>query len=525
MPQQEFLFVNPSNRSKGGHKISATGRAFVIQKARTSNPWSTKSKKLTLDRLDGDHGSLVSSLQQSFTAYAGDETGRRDAAAQVPSYAIRAREQTVPNLSMILGELPAKTSGSNRHECRRPSKCPQCRIPLKCGPCLCVVTSKRAAVCGPSRQLGSGLDPFQNHTATTSFPPRITLCTNDIQNALEVQDYWITASSSHAGFLHSILCLAALKLSLIHQHQSEAMADRFMHHRLQAMAAIQRALSHNDDLNNKHTALSDESIATVFNLVCTEEILALHASRTNPTHMTNKPARLLLQPDPAQRRAHLAGWNRMLALRGGVTRLQSGLQSFVMRWAYVALSCMLMSLYNQPHMYRLPPSSSSSSSSFATTRFLPACRSLPRRGLETTYNYPSASPFLHLGSRMASACRREGMHHELATKILTAECLLQDGRAWLRSGGAAYKWTAHDMQNIFSLALGELVRWNFEHEALISGAENLVAMGLFIFLFLAGTASEEGEGEGYVEGCWGGYVGCVVVDDGGEGVCGFFGGY
>ncbi|KAK3693123.1 hypothetical protein B0T22DRAFT_373786 [Podospora appendiculata] len=261
------------------------------------------------------------------------------------------------------------------------------------------------------------------------------------------------------------------------------MADRFMHHRLLAIAAIQRALSSHNDSSAPHTALSDESIATVFNLVCTEEILALHASRA-PTRPDNNSVRLLLQPDPAQRRAHLAGWNRMLALRGGLARLNGGLQSFVMRWAYVALSCMLMSLYNLPHMYRVSPGSTSNETSFATTRFLPACRSLPRRGLELTYDYPSSSPFLHLGSRMASACRREGMHRDLAAKILTAECLLQDGRAWLRSRGAAYRWSAHDMQNIFSLALGELVRWNFEHEAVVSAAENLVAMALFIFLFL-----------------------------------------
>ena len=42
----EFLFVNPGNKSRAGHKISASGRAFVIRKARAANPWSTKSSKL-----------------------------------------------------------------------------------------------------------------------------------------------------------------------------------------------------------------------------------------------------------------------------------------------------------------------------------------------------------------------------------------------------------------------------------------------------------------------------------------------
>jgi len=42
--QQEFLFVNTGNPSKGEHKISTTGRAFVIRKARASHGWSTKSK-------------------------------------------------------------------------------------------------------------------------------------------------------------------------------------------------------------------------------------------------------------------------------------------------------------------------------------------------------------------------------------------------------------------------------------------------------------------------------------------------
>lgn len=41
---KEFLFVNSGNKSSAGHKISTTGRAFVIRKARAAQPWSTKSK-------------------------------------------------------------------------------------------------------------------------------------------------------------------------------------------------------------------------------------------------------------------------------------------------------------------------------------------------------------------------------------------------------------------------------------------------------------------------------------------------
>jgi len=57
--QQEFLFVNPGNKTRGGHKISTSARAFVIRKARAAQPWSTKSVNArgASDALSGDQES------------------------------------------------------------------------------------------------------------------------------------------------------------------------------------------------------------------------------------------------------------------------------------------------------------------------------------------------------------------------------------------------------------------------------------------------------------------------------------
>ena len=51
--QQEFLFVNPDNKTRGGHKISTKARAFVIRNARAAQPWSTKSTTRGTKRRQG----------------------------------------------------------------------------------------------------------------------------------------------------------------------------------------------------------------------------------------------------------------------------------------------------------------------------------------------------------------------------------------------------------------------------------------------------------------------------------------
>ncbi|KAK0738184.1 hypothetical protein B0T18DRAFT_394520 [Schizothecium vesticola] len=87
--------------------------------------------------------------------------------------------------------------------------------------------------------------------------------------------------------------------------------ERFIHHRVEAIAAIKRNLQ--DPVN----AVSDENITTVYNLPCIEENLYIHY----PDTLASQPLWNHLQPSPAQRQTHMAGLKRILILRGGIGRI------------------------------------------------------------------------------------------------------------------------------------------------------------------------------------------------------------
>lgn len=336
--------------------------------------------------------------------------------------------------------------------------------------------------------------PFADHIADNCLSPRIALLDSGSQS-LEVHQYWKRMSLEHPGFMHGMLCIAAVKLALVQPTQAPELVERFMYHRIQAMAAIRRNLA------DPKLVLSDESLACVFNMVCTEEILALEASQG----LASNPAWALLSPDDSQREAHVVGWRRMLALRGGVQALSTALQSFVFRWGFSALSNVLISMYSLPHMYRCsqlaprgtPPQSKSELShggasetqvvgkgDFAVTRFLPACRSLPQNVLARFHRYPETSPFAGVPSRMAEACAKFGMRPGLVSTIFTVHCMIRDGMAWLQ-GSKKYAWDEYQLQNMFATGMGELVRWIYEHESVLTAAESVTALTVFAFLLLS----------------------------------------
>src|SRR5207247_755090 len=119
------------------------------------------------------------------------------------------------------------------------------------------------------------------------------------------------------------------------------MLKRFMHHRIKAIAAI------HDELADPARAVSDENIATVFNLLCLEENLYMHA----PAALAYQPLWQHLQPSSEQRQAHMAGLKHILALRGGVGRIGNsrGLQSFIIRWVCTSLGCRI--IFSLPQSY------------------------------------------------------------------------------------------------------------------------------------------------------------------------------
>ncbi|KAK3381075.1 hypothetical protein B0H63DRAFT_196116 [Podospora didyma] len=482
-PPQEFVFVNSGSTSTGGHKISTTGRAFVIRKARAAQPWSTMRKKNPK----------------------GPSTMTKDAEVRPPS--ANSNERASGTLGQpAAGQQPVWQHVSSTEEVSSPGKEIQRRPRPKRNPsrtlwggATCSRCQSKSCSCTPGVQawmasqpdslLDGRFDPFSTLSValsprdanllgyfTNTICPRLTPVTTSTQ-AAEVQKYWVTISFAHPGFMHAALCLAALQLAVAEPHQSPFLLERFMHHRVQAISSIQH------DLDDSKRALSDENIATVFHMLCIEENLYLHASDA----LASDPVWRHLQPDSAQREAHMAGLKRMLALRGGVARLgeMRGLQCFLIRWVCTSLGCRLV--FSLPPTYR-PEDRMEQEAARISEQTFAASHLLPQGLLSRLYNYPESSPFYHEGSRMADACRGVGMHPELLRHILTIDCLLKDATAWFNCRDG-YTWDALDIQNLFSIVLGELVRWNLENESSLSATENVTAMCLFIFIFFVGNGA------------------------------------
>ena len=130
---------------------------------------------------------------------------------------------------------------------------------------------------------------------------------------------WFGTAMSNSGFMHSLLCTAALHQYIIGRGSIETV----IHHRTQAIAAINFAISNPDP----NVGISDANIGAVFNLFCVEESLLV------PWIQQERSA----EEEPNQRQIHLEGLRRMVHLRGGLMALRSNriLQAFIL-W-YVTL--------------------------------------------------------------------------------------------------------------------------------------------------------------------------------------------
>ncbi len=89
-------------------------------------------------------------------------------------------------------------------------------------------------------------------------------------------------------------------------------------HRSKAISAVQA------NLLGMNTAVSDENIAAVFNLLCVEVNIHLPASSVLSGSQ--------IRPDRAQRLVHMNGLRCMIRMRGGLHGLSRGLQSFLLRF-------------------------------------------------------------------------------------------------------------------------------------------------------------------------------------------------
>jgi hypothetical protein len=125
---------------------------------------------------------------------------------------------------------------------------------------------------------------------------------------------WFGTAMNNSGFMHSLLCTAALHLFIVGRGSIETI----LYHKAQAIAAINSAISDPDAT----LGISDANIGAVFNLLCVEESLLLPFFQQDGSG----------EEHPNQREIHLNGLRRMVQLRGGLKAINSNriLQAFIL---------------------------------------------------------------------------------------------------------------------------------------------------------------------------------------------------
>jgi hypothetical protein len=145
----------------------------------------------------------------------------------------------------------------------------------------------------------------------------------DIRNKSDLmRSHWFGTALNNSGFMHSLLGTVAL-----HKwYCGRGSVETIFHHRAQAIAAVNSAIS-NPDVN---VGISDANIGAVFNLLTIEETLA------SPYFDRHRPA----DEQPNQRGMHLDGLRKMVQLRGGLMAISSNriLQAFIL-WCVCSLAC------------------------------------------------------------------------------------------------------------------------------------------------------------------------------------------
>ncbi|KAK1828063.1 hypothetical protein QBC39DRAFT_162517 [Podospora conica] len=494
-PQQEFLFVNPGNKTRGGHKISTKARAFVIRNARAAQPWSTKSAA---------HGPVRRRQESQAVGDSRFDEQPQDGQAETSSVLARkpARVSTRPNriargratrsgssAAVAVAVAPCltaqQTGGPAAAALSRPLQC-NSRSPRTGHSTIWIDSSAAVDLWTQSHIFGrfnafsslavpvSGPDATLLEYFNNAIAPRLTPQTKSD----EVERYWMSTSFSHSAFLHSLLCLSSLQMAVDGPNRCNFLVlERFMHHRGEAIAAI------NSNLADPVRSISDENIAAVFNLLCIEENLYMHA----PGALAHQPMWEHLEPNAEKRQTHMTGLKQMLAMRGGVGHIGKarGLQSFILRWVCTAVACRI--IFTLPQSYE-PGLSCDPDQEQASQRAFAASHLLPHNLLSDLYDYPAASRSWGTTCEMADSCFRHGMHAELATHFRVIDCILKDLKAWT-ADPTWYGWDALDMQNILSIAIGELTRWFLVNEADLSPFDHVMAMTLFIFIFIVGLGA------------------------------------
>ncbi|CAI6278484.1 unnamed protein product [Periconia digitata] len=303
--QQEFLFVDTA-KAKSSRQGRRNARSFVMQKARRERPWSTSK-----------HGTKQRRSPETTSPTTGGTRTPDLSHTPITSTPSPPLASTHPEYSSY--------PDANSLLVVKQELCQDCQI-LTCqfGQQLCPRCLLLQAQTSPQDLDNSLFDPFDSssvdmngqtsvlieHFVTQMAPAAIAIDVRGKSDLMRIA--WFGTAMGHRGFMHSLLCTAAL-----HQYFCGIGSfETILYHRMMAVTAINSALSSLDF----EEGISDANIGAVFNLLTIEESLK-HIERN---HREDG------QTD--QRRVHYDGLRRMIQLRGGLLAIGSNriLQAFIL---------------------------------------------------------------------------------------------------------------------------------------------------------------------------------------------------
>ncbi|CAO2657075.1 Nn.00g058780.m01.CDS01 [Neocucurbitaria sp. VM-36] len=426
--QQDFLFVDAA-QAKTSRQGRRNARSFVMQKARRERPWST-SKHAAKQR----------------KTVSPDSTSPNSAGTPDSLLTPNTTTPSPPIVTSSTDYFPSVVQ--NPYSLVNGDICPDCQV-LLCRPgqklCpRCLLLKPAAPADDPNNRL---FDPFRTSSVeingsvsellehfVTDMAPGIIAVDIRHRSTLMRSD-WFGTAISNPGFMHSLLCTAALHLYIVGRGSIETI----LHHRAQAIASINAAISSSDSA----MGISDANIGAVFNLLTVEEGLLL------PFFEQEK----LNEDQPNQRAIHLSGLRRMVQLRGGLNAISSNriLQAFIL-WHSTAHA---IASFEAPNHSTLDYISSAS---------------FPRHP-------PGYCP--NISQHLIDYSRHAGVKESLTDLVESVLILIADLNVWFSDPNSPLD--PLDMQNFSCVLECMLLKWLRENEYLITPLEDALCVALLIF--------------------------------------------
>jgi hypothetical protein len=265
---------------------------------------------------------------------------------------------------------------------------------------------------------------------------------------------WFGTAIGNAGFMHSLLCTAAMHLYIVGRGSIESI----LYHRGQAIASINAAISHPDG----NVGISDGNIGAVFNLLTVEEGLLL------PIFEQEK----LREDEPNQRAIHLNGLQQMVQLRGGLIALSSNrvLQAFML-WCGLPTSppkagwhCLLSIRHSTAHAI----------ASFEAPE--PSTRDYISTGI-----FPRHPPGYQakISQHLLDSCRTSGVKDSLTNLVELVLVLIADLNVWFSDPNTTLD--PLDIQNYSCVLECMSLKWLRDNDFLITPLEDALCVALLIF--------------------------------------------